>query len=453
MQLKCSSIINVVATSSLHPPVERAKSNDDLHLINKSGIHLSLHKVHGPCSPLSSESSLPLIDILVRDEERIRALNSRLTKTTVNPTSRKRDPRTKSVDIPLKPGVSINTGNYYINVGLGTPAKSYAMIVDTGSSLTWLQCQPCQIYCHSQVGPVFDPTTSNTYKAVSCDAAECSSLESATLNPSSCSKRNVCIYQASYGDSSYSIGYLSRDTLSVAPSETLPGFVYGCGQDTDGLFGKAAGLIGLSRNKLSMLAQLSSKYGYVFSYCLPTSSSTGTLSIGQSSYNPAGYKFTPMLADPRDSTLYFLRLTGITIAGKLISVSPEKYKTPTIIDSGTVITRLPATVYTALRVAFVKAMSKYATAPPYSILDTCFKASSAGMSVAEVTLMFQGGADLKLGAQNIVLEVDNGVTCLAFAGNDDDSGVAIIGNLQQETFKVAYDVTNSRIGFAAGGCR
>ncbi|KAI3918766.1 hypothetical protein MKX01_042086 [Papaver californicum] len=432
------------------------KLQEDLHHINKSGIHLTLHKIHGPCSPLSS--SQPLINILNHDVERVRTLNSRLTKATITTTStsktHKSAPRfkPKSINIPLKPGSTLNTGNYYINMGLGTPSKSYPMIVDTGSSLTWLQCQPCQVYCHSQVGPIFAPTASNTYKPVTCSAAECIGLEAATLNPSSCSRKNVCIYQASYGDSSYSVGYLSSDVLSLGPSENLNGFVYGCGQDNDGLFGKAAGLIGLSRNKLSMLTQVSYKYGNVFSYCLPTSASTGTLSIGKSSYDPTNYKFTPMLTDPRDSTLYFLRLTAITVAGYPIVVTADKYQTSTIIDSGTVITRLPASVYAALKVAFVKGMSKYATAPAFSILDTCFKASSAGIIVPPVSMVFSGGADMKLSAQNVVIEVETGTTCLAFAGNDDDTGVAIIGNLQQETFKVAYDVTNSKIGFAAGGC-
>ncbi|OVA09392.1 Peptidase A1 [Macleaya cordata] len=415
--------------------------------MSNDGIHLTLHKVDGP------SSSQPLINILTRDEGRIRALNSRLTKTTVTPSSRSHDPRRKAVSIPVQPGASLNTGSYYINLGFGTPAKSYALTIDTGSALTWLQCQPCQVQCHSQVGPPFDPTASTTYKFISCDAAECSGLDAATQNPSSCTKNNVCIYTATYGDGSISKGHLSRDTLTIAPTEILPGFIYGCGQDTHGVFGKEAGLVGLSRNNLSMLGQLSSKYGYVFSYCLPTDSSNGTLSIGPSSDDPTTYKFTPMLADPQGSGLYFLELTGITVGSKLLNVSAEKYKTSTIIDSGAVITRLPLTVYTALRAVFVEAMSKYESTPKYLSFDTCFNGSSGGISVPEVTLMFQGGADLKLGAQNIVLEGRPGEFCLAFISNKDDTEIAIIGSLQQETFTVAYDVTNSKIGFAADGCK
>lgn len=42
--------------------------------------------------------------------------------------------------------------------------------------------------------------------------------------------------------------------------------------------------------------------------------------------------------------------------------------------------------------------------------------------------------------------------CLAFAGNSDDSDVAIIGNVQQKTLEVVYDVAQRRVGFAPKGC-
>nr|DAD23747.1 TPA_asm: hypothetical protein HUJ06_025210 [Nelumbo nucifera] len=432
-----------VACSSLH------QGDDQQRLFNESaGLHLTLHRRHGLDTPL------PLLsDILARDEARVRSLNARLTsKRVINTTaasSKLNHLRASSVSLPLNPGESIGTGNYYVKIGLGTPTKYYAVLVDTGSSFTWLQCQPCTIYCHRQVGPTFDPSASKTHRFMSCSTPECAGLEAATLNAPSCSNSNVCIYAASYGDSSFSVGYLSKDTLTLSPSQTLPGFVYGCGQDNEGLFGQAAGLIGLARNKLSMLSQLSTKYGYAFSYCLPTAASTGSLSIG-GSFDPSIYKFTPMLTDSRDTTLYFLRLTSITVAGRLLAVPATAYRTSTIIDSGTVITRLPSTVYASLKDAFLKATSRYQRAPAYSILDTCFKGKVT--SVPEVRLIFQGGAELKLEPWNVVLDLNNGVTCLAFAGNSGSNGITIIGNHQQESFRVAYDVSNSRIGFAAGGC-
>nr|BAD12880.1 putative chloroplast nucleoid DNA-binding protein cnd41 [Oryza sativa Japonica Group]BAD13000.1 putative chloroplast nucleoid DNA-binding protein cnd41 [Oryza sativa Japonica Group] len=332
-------------------------------------------------------------------------------------------------------------------MGLGTPATQYVMVVDTGSSLTWLQCSPCLVSCHRQSGPVFNPKSSSTYASVGCSAQQCSDLPSATLNPSACSSSNVCIYQASYGDSSFSVGYLSKDTVSFG-STSLPNFYYGCGQDNEGLFGRSAGLIGLARNKLSLLYQLAPSLGYSFTYCLPSSSSSGYLSLG--SYNPGQYSYTPMVSSSLDDSLYFIKLSGMTVAGNPLSVSSSAYSSlPTIIDSGTVITRLPTSVYSALSKAVAAAMKGTSRASAYSILDTCFKGQASRVSAPAVTMSFAGGAALKLSAQNLLVDVDDSTTCLAFAPA---RSAAIIGNTQQQTFSVVYDVKSSRIGFAAGGC-
>lgn len=144
---------------------------------------------------------------------------------------------------------------------------------------------------------------------------------------------------------------------------------------TRSLFGFSAGIMGLARAKLSMTAQLSSKYGYAFTYCLPTPDhGKGFLYIGNSSMGAfSAYKFTNMLRDTVNPSLYFLRLAAITVAGTPLRVGAVRYRVPTITDSGTVMSRLPHSVYTALRETFVKIMSKkYKQVPGNSILDTCF---------------------------------------------------------------------------------
>ncbi|KAF5179377.1 hypothetical protein FRX31_031035 [Thalictrum thalictroides] len=67
-------------------------------------------------------------------------------------------------------------------------------------------------------------------------------------------------------------------------------------------------------------------------------------------------------------------------------------------------------------------------------------------------MIFKGGAELKLRPQNVLIELENGVSCLAYAASYTPNGLAIIGNTRQKTFRILYDVTNSKIGFAAGGC-
>ncbi|KAL7088399.1 hypothetical protein ACP275_13G125300 [Erythranthe tilingii] len=410
----------------------------------------------------------PLSEALALDDARVKFLNSRLTKNN-NLTASAHSVTTEvlidgkeSVTVPLNPGQSIGVGNYYTRIGVGTPPTYHLVVVDTGSSFSWVQCEPCAGYCHPQIGPHFNPSASATYRRLPCGAAQCGSLKTATLNSPMCSSSsNACIYTATYGDQSFSVGYLSSDSLTFG-SDSLPGFVFGCGQDNDGLFGKSAGLVGLAKNELSMLSQLSAKYGKAFSYCLPTASLLGSktggggfLSVGVSPNSD--YKFTPMLSDSRDPTLYFLKMSAISVSGETLNVAAADYSTvPTIIDSGTTISRLASPVYSALKEKLVKIISaKFKTAEAFSILDACFTGSSDEISgvVPSVKLIFEGGGELDLKPQNVVIEVEKGTSCLSFAGNSNLRDIAIIGNQQQQSFDVYYDVAGSRIGFAAGGCR
>lgn len=443
--------------------------NQEVDRLKHPALHLPLYHVRGrgPDTLQMSDDALSFSDVLDLDDARVRFLNSRLNKnlTAVVPavvsgvSGSGRLIDGTSVSAPLNPGESLGVGNYYTKIGLGSPPTYYPVVVDTGSSLSWIQCQPCLGYCHPQVGPLFDPSASGTYTSLSCHTNECTSLKDATLNSPMCTKSDKCVYTATYGDQSFSQGFLSKDSITFG-SESLRSFVFGCGQNNDGLFGKSAGLFGLAKNSLSMLSQLSIKYGKAFSYCLPTASplgklgSGGYLSIGTSS--TSAHKFTPMLSSSRDSSLYFLKLSAITVSGKPLGVAASDYSVPTIIDSGTTISRLATPVYTALREALVKIISpKYKPTEGYSILDTCFVGSAEEISAAvpPVQLIFQGGAELNLGPHNVIIEVEKGTSCLSFAGNSElRDSIAIIGNQQQQTFEVVYDVASSRIGFAAGGC-
>ncbi|OWM83602.1 aspartyl protease family protein At5g10770-like [Punica granatum] len=425
-------------------------------------LRLDLHHVRGPGSSLINDSSTALSVLLAHDQSRVESLIQRINRSASRSSAGTKNRSVsvsilgpESVTVPVNPGQSIGSGNYFIKLGLGTPPKFYSMIMDTGSSLSWLQCEPCTISCHPQADPVFDPSASKTYKTSPCSSSECSLLKAATLNSPSCSRSGSCIYVASYGDNSISVGFLARDVLTLGPAGASPSFVFGCGQDNEGLFGRAAGIIGFARQSLSMLGQLSQKFGNAFSYCLPASTGGGKgfLSIGIGSSGKVPYKFTPMLTDSQVRSLYFLSLALIKVGGRPLPVRAAEYKVRTIIDSGTVITRLPGPIYSALSQAFKSIMSrKFASAPSYSILDTCFKGSLKSGSVPPIQLAFVGGAELVLNPENVLIDTEEGTTCLAFAGSSGDGGIAIIGNRQQQTFEVLYDVSSSRIGFAPGRC-
>jgi hypothetical protein len=71
--------------------------------------------------------------------------------------------------------------------------------------------------------------------------------------------------------------------------------------------------------------------------------------------------------------------------------------------------------------------------------------------VPSVELVFAEGATLSVGDRGVLYVSSVAQTCLAFGPIGDDF-VGILGNAQQKTLAVVYDVANERIGFGANGC-
>lgn len=410
-----------------------------------------IHK-HGPCSKLSQDKgrSPSRTQMLDQDESRVNSIRSRLAK---NPADGGKLKGSK-VTLPSKSGSTIGTGNYVVTVGLGTPKRDLTFIFDTGSDLTWTQCEPCARYCYHQQEPIFNPSKSTSYTNISCSSPTCDELQSGTGKSPSCSA-STCVYGIQYGDQSYSVGFFAQDKLALTSTDVFNNFLFGCGQNNRGLFVGAAGLIGLGRNALSLVSQTAQKYGKLFSYCLPsTSSSTGYLTFGSGGGTSKAVKFTPSLVNSQGPSFYFLNLIAISVGGRKLSTSASVFSTAgTIIDSGTVISRLPPTAYSDLRASFQQQMSKYPKAAPASILDTCYDFSQYDtVDVPKINLYFSDGAEMDLDPSGIFYILNISQVCLAFAGNSDATDIAILGNVQQKTFDVVYDVAGGRIGFAPGGC-
>lgn len=444
----------VVSVGSLFPTKACSSGKGSSSRVRRHSLSVS-HR-DGPCSPISTTSRSKGKEysrqLLLEDEERVSKLQKKPEATGEAADMTKL--QQSAATVPIRRGRALGTGNYIVTVGIGTPKKEQTVAFDTGSSLCWVQCRPCARSCYSQEEPIFDPVASSTYSNVSCDEAACGQLLA-----KGCSNK-TCVYGVRYGDSSFSVGFLSKEALTLTTAsggdDVFQGFMFGCGQNNQGLYGRTAGLLGLSRDSLSLVSQTASRYGNVFSYCLPASvSSTGYLTLGSSAHAVEGISYTPMLSSPKDEDLYFLRMTGITVGGQQLPVSSSDLSAGgTIIDSGTVITRLPPTVYAALRSAFRSAMSEYKLGDPLGLLDTCYDLSGRDtVTLPKIALQFEGGAVATLEAVGVLFIADVSQVCLAFAGNAADSDIGIIGNVQQRTLEVVYDLGQQRIGFAPGTCR
>ncbi|KAK1296124.1 Protein ASPARTIC PROTEASE IN GUARD CELL 1 [Acorus calamus] len=355
----------------------------------------------------------------------------------------------KLATLPATGGQAFGEANYVVTVGYGTPKKNQTVIFDTGSDVSWVQCKPCVITCFRQREPLFDPSESSSYRNISCGAPECAALTSRGCSSS------TCLYGVTYGDNSTTVGFLARETLTLTPSDVVENFVFGCGQDNRGLFGTTAGLLGLGRGILSLVSQTDNYFGGLFSYCLPppsSSSRTGHLTLGVTKATK-NISYTPLNLNLE--TFYYLDLVGISVGGLLLPINASVFSNAgTIIDSGTVITRLPSSAYTALRSAFKRGMSAYKSTPSEtSLLDTCYDFSGLDMiTVPTIVFHFNGGTDMEVDVSGTLYGISGSRFCLAFAGNIDDTDLGIIGNVQQRNLEVVYDTRAGRVGFGPGPC-
>ncbi|KAG9149128.1 hypothetical protein Leryth_010717 [Lithospermum erythrorhizon] len=399
-------------------------------------------------------------EILSNDQARVKYIKDRLQNFKSNEdlslTLRKRDKKSgvykKTTNLPAQRGAALGSANYVVEVGIGTPPKQISLIFDTGSDLTWTQCEPCVTSCYKQKQPIFDPSKSSSYSNISCSIPLCSNLKSATSVTPGCSS-STCVYGIQYGDQSFSIGLFAKETITLSGTEVLQNIPFGCGQNNRGLFGSTAGLMGLGRHPLSIVSQTAQKYGKVFSYCLPTAkaNSRGYLSFGSSGL-PANLRYTTFSTS--EDLFYKISMTAITVGGYQVPLSATVLKTDgqSIIDSGTVITRLPASIYNPMRDAFKKLMASYKLAQPYSILDTCYDFSNQTTIKIPTISFYFSGSNVKVDVvANGILFAVNGISqvCLAFAEDDDNN---IFGNMQQQTLEVVYDVAGAKIGFAPNAC-
>ncbi|KAK9911445.1 hypothetical protein M0R45_035354 [Rubus argutus] len=364
--------------------------------------------------------------------------------------------RGKDVESPL----SFSGGEYLLNISIGTPPRTLIGIFDTGSNLIWTQCIPCK-ECFEQKTPLFNPASSQTYKALSCGSKQCHLLPQA-----SCFSTQLCHYNYTYGDGSYTIGNLALDTVTLN-SISVRGTIFGCGHQNGGIFsGIESGIIGFGSGAVSLVSQIGKSVGgKFFSHCLVPTMSTQTdpnisskLYFGHQVSGP-GVLSTPLLLNGID-TYYYLELQGISVGGKRFTIdvdSSQDFKGNIFIDSGTPITYLPTNLYTSFEAEIRKEvhLEVVKDSMEYYLLNLCYK-TMFDITDPIVTVHFNG-ADVKLNLENTFLRVSEDVVCLAFGPTSNEtftetSDLGIYGNVAVTNFLVEYDLENKILSFKPTNC-
>ncbi|KAL3616513.1 hypothetical protein CASFOL_039903 [Castilleja foliolosa] len=402
--------------------------------------------IYGPCSPAAAGTNpmnMPSPhDILHLDRLRVKALHDRFKpKSTTNKyDSRFQDTKEATRDLP----VLFSYGNHAIRIGLGTPPQLQTLMFDTGSDITWSNG--------------FNYYASSSSEIISCDSPACPWY----LPHHTCEmfySENTCFYNTGYLDGSNTKGAFIEDILTIPQTGDWFSFQFGCATEVNGEYDSYTnGILGLGRDNVSFVSQTEDIYNGIFSYCFPSSpSSTGFLKLGPRDYSD-NVRFTRLITDPSYPSFYFLNIISISVGGVDLSKNDDQFDLSfpgTVIDTGTVISRLPLYEYIKMRNEFQKQMAYFGyliIQSPSSLLDTCYY-NIVDLIVPTITFTFEGDVNVDMDASTTLYTfVDSKISCLAFAGNNKGELLAVFGNFQQKTLEVVYDVSEGLLGFSPHGC-
>ncbi|XP_052158525.1 aspartyl protease APCB1-like [Oryza glaberrima] len=263
-----------------------------------------------------------------------------------------------SAVLPIRGNV-FPDGQYYTAMYIGNPPRPYFLDVDTGSDLTWIQCDAPCTNCAKGPHPLYKPEKPNV---VPPRDSYCQELQG-NQNYGDTSKQ--CDYEITYADRSSSMGILARDNMQLITAdgerENLD-FVFGCGYDQQGnLLSSPAntdGILGLSNAAISLPTQLASQgiISNVFGHCIAADPSNGGYMFLGDDYVPRwGMTWMPIRNGPEN--LYSTEVQKVNYGDQQLNVRRKAGKlTQVIFDSGSSYTYLPHEDYANL-IASLKSLS------------------------------------------------------------------------------------------------
>lgn len=321
-------------------------------------------------------------------------------------------------NIPL---TSYKQAQYYGTIQIGTPAKDFIVLFDTGSSNLWVPASNCT-NCASGHS-AFDPTASSTFHP------------------------NGTAFSIRYGTGSMR-GFVAHDVVTMGPLKTDVDFA--CATNEPGATFKAAkfdGLLGLAWPTISVdgvvpVMQELYKAGQldepVFAFYLnDDDNKKGELTLGaiDSSRMVGNINWVPVISD----TYWTVELGGMTVNGKSITKVKQG-----IVDSGTSLIVGPKLEVKALAEAAgateVQA-GEYSVDCSQTLPDISVKVGSGDN---EYDFVISGEAlKIKICVAKIICQCLFGV-----AGMDLPEPLWILGDVMMREHYTVFDFGNNRVGFA-----
>ncbi|CAN0892338.1 Aspartic proteinase Asp1 [Linum grandiflorum] len=277
-------------------------------------------------------------------------------------------------------------GYYSVSINIGNPPKVFDLDIDTGSDLTWVQCNAPCTGCTKPVDLLYKPSNN----LVPCAHILCASIH-ATGKVNCPHPDEQCDYEVEYADQGSSLGVLVADKFPfrlINGSILSPRLGFGCGYDQKNpspTSPSTAGVLGLGNGKASIISQLQ-KMGLmqnVIGHCFSRLGG-GYLFLGNSLVPSSGVSWTPMLRVASDKH-YSAGPAELVFSGKYTGLKGLQL----IFDSGSSYTYFNSAVYkTTLDLVSNTSLKdlngKLKDAPEEKALSVCWKGSKPFKSVDDV---------------------------------------------------------------------
>eukprot|EP00252_Welwitschia_mirabilis_P023211 TRINITY_DN651_c0_g1_i1.p1 TRINITY_DN651_c0_g1~~TRINITY_DN651_c0_g1_i1.p1 ORF type:complete len:560 (+),score=70.69 TRINITY_DN651_c0_g1_i1:135-1814(+) len=375
-------------------------------------------------------------------------------------------------------GNTYPSGLYYVSMLVGDPPRPYHIDVDTGSGLTWLQCDaPCRS-CAKGPHPLYKPRRKNL---VSCMDPLCKDIQAGKINGYECSSASVqCDYEIGYADHGFSMGVLVRDAIRALitnGSLVQTNFVFGCAYDQQGPLASSPsmtdGLLGLSNAQVSLPSQLA-KQGIiknVIGHCISRNETGGGYLFFGNDLKPVeGLTWVPMQGRP-SMKLYNVGTPTMKHGSRsLLGNGVDKSLGNVIFDTGSSFTYLSKQAYNA----FVSAVKEgifqkgFVEDPLDSTLPVCWSWDHSVSFIEEVAQYFSPlvldfgknpwlikTRQFRIYPEDYLVRSAKGNVCLGIldGGNVSDGNINIIGDNSLQGHLVIYDNVENSVGWVRTDCR
>ncbi|KAH7567908.1 hypothetical protein ACOSP7_009837 [Xanthoceras sorbifolium] len=358
-------------------------------------------------------------------------------------------------------GNSYPLGYYSVSLSIGNPPKLYDLDIDTGSDLTWVQCDaPCS-GCTKPRDNLYNPRGNR----VPCKDPLCSAIH-LPANLQCETPDDQCDYEVEYADHGSSLGVLVIDhiPLRLTNGSILgPRLAFGCGYDqrnpSPNPLPPTAGVLGLGNGKVSIMSQLHDLglTQNVLGHCL-SGRGGGFLFLGDDLVPSSGISWAPMSHNSLEKH-YSSGPAELLFGRKSTGVRGLQV----VFDSGSSYTYFSSQAYKTtldlVRGGLTEKPLKDTTED--QTLPICWRGTKPLKTVHEVKdyfkpllLSFSKNVQLHLPPEAYLIVTEHGNVCLGIL-NGTEVGLGdfnIIGDISLQDKMVIYDNEKQQIGWASADC-